>query len=349
MAEIKITPQMINEYRIKIGNYVLSDSTISEMIIATLASDAKNVRYNASSSNLFGFGFNTDNNMGMTFERTTDVLLNNNEIGGNFSSPSSTQNFIGDLNSKSSSEMKREKIYIKPFNLDNFIEELGLDANCLDKEKILDRIDTIKPFFEIYGISIDGKIIKEVLEANNLELTFDNISNIMELLYGVTLRNQEELEATKEVRNKIVKQIQTANLMEYVFNLSAEWNDQYTDSLGLFGIASEGLGYIMNKIGIDGQNHYQWADSCRKWAEKASSLSVLNSEKFEEEFKKIYNDDGEYGIEYDEEKFNQLLELFEQEKIVDKDGNLTKEGKETGMYNINIHEILCNYLRNRIP
>ena len=82
-------------------------------------------------------------------------------------------------------------------------------------------------------------------------------------------------------------QLQAANIMEHFFSLSAQWNDQYTDGLGLFGLGSEGIGYVINKLGLDGKNHFQWADSCREWAERTGKLSVLNPEKFQEEFKKM--------------------------------------------------------------
>lgn len=85
MAEIKITQQMIDYYRSKPGNAVLLDSTIIDLIkkdietgklpkqFATLASDAQKTGYNATSSNLFGYGFGADSNMGLSFERTTKI------------------------------------------------------------------------------------------------------------------------------------------------------------------------------------------------------------------------------------------------------------------------------------
>lgn len=333
MAEIKVTQQMINEYRAVTGNYVLTDSAIAEKIkneplpegFNLLAFEAQKAGYHADSSNLFGYGFDTNTDIGLTFERTT---VPDNKAETKAEQPLTLGDFVEDLDKKSVSEAKKEKIYIKPFSKENFIENLGLRINSPDTEKILDRINSISHYFEIYEVSVDGKEIKEVLESNDLEPTFDNISNVMEILYGVTLRNEEELKATEDQRNKIIMQIQAANIMEHFFSLSAQWNDQYTDSLGLFGLGSEGIGYVINKLGLDGENHFQWADSCREWAERAGKLSVLNPEKFQDEFKKVYSDDGKYGIEFNEEKFNNLLELVRQEKIFDGEGELTKEGKD---------------------
>ena len=85
MADINVTPQMISEYRALIGNFVLSDSAISEMIkkdiesgklpkeFATLATDAQKTGNNTGSTNLFGFGFDTNADLGLTFERTTST------------------------------------------------------------------------------------------------------------------------------------------------------------------------------------------------------------------------------------------------------------------------------------
>ena len=91
MAELNVTSQMIKEYRTLIGNFVLSDSAILEMIkkdietgklskeFATLATDAQKVGYNANTSNLFGFGFNTNTAMGLSFERTTSKTNQNEQ------------------------------------------------------------------------------------------------------------------------------------------------------------------------------------------------------------------------------------------------------------------------------
>ena len=73
---------MINEYRKLTGNYVLSDFAISEKIeqdirsgklpkeFAGLATDAQNVGRKAASSNLFGYGFNTDIDDPFSIEKT---------------------------------------------------------------------------------------------------------------------------------------------------------------------------------------------------------------------------------------------------------------------------------------
>lgn len=82
MADIKITQQMIDYYRDKPGNSVLSDSAIIELIqkdidtgklskeFAQLAIDAAKTGYNII-SNLFRYGFDINSNLGIQFERTT--------------------------------------------------------------------------------------------------------------------------------------------------------------------------------------------------------------------------------------------------------------------------------------
>ena len=91
MADIKITQEMIDFYRSKPGNSVLLDSTIIDLIkkdsetgrlpkeFTTLASEAQKTGYNATSSNLFGYGFGADSNMGLSFERTTKISYEHSE------------------------------------------------------------------------------------------------------------------------------------------------------------------------------------------------------------------------------------------------------------------------------
>lgn len=83
MSDIKITQQMIDFYRSKPGNMLLIDSAIIELIqkdiesgnlpeqFTQLATDVKRTGNNASKSNLFGYGFDTDTTFGFSFQRTT--------------------------------------------------------------------------------------------------------------------------------------------------------------------------------------------------------------------------------------------------------------------------------------
>jgi len=99
MAGVNVTTQMIKEYRALMGNFILSDSAILEMIkkdietgklpkeFATLATDAQKVGYNANTSNLFGFGFNTNTAMGLSFERTTPKTNQNEQQAKKIASP----------------------------------------------------------------------------------------------------------------------------------------------------------------------------------------------------------------------------------------------------------------------
>ena len=78
----------------------------------------------------------------------------------------------------------------------------------------------------------DGKELKELISSQELEPTFDNISNVLEITEGVTLRNEEEYKATEAQRQEILTQIKTANFMANVYETLAGYNDQYTDSVG---------------------------------------------------------------------------------------------------------------------
>ena len=309
MAEINVTKQMINAYRTLIGgNCVLTDAEIKKRILADLeagtlpegfiqlATDAQKTGYNVNSSNLFGYGFNSDKDMdmGISLEKTIFIKENSEDD---------------------------DPIILVPFSPQEFVKELGLDINSGDGAKIYSRLSNA-------NIDMPPFDIKHLLTENGLEVNFDNVSTALELLTGVSLRNEEEFNATEEQRKRIILQIQAANIMEHLFSLSAQWYDEFTDGFGLFGLLSEGLGYVANKLGIAGENHYQWADSCREWAERAGNLSALNPEKFQEEFKKVYAEDGKYGIEFDEEKFNKLLEIVNEDKLFDENGNLTQETKD---------------------
>ena len=200
-------------------------------------------------------------------------------------------------------------------------ENLGVDSNTEEGQKIVERLSYLPQ--EALAQIKDGTELKDIIAQNDLPPNFDNISNALELLYGVTLRNEEEFEASKPQREKIVQQIQTVGIMSELYAKVAEFNDNYTDNQGLFGMGAEGIGYLLNKVGIQGENHYQWADSCREFIEKINDFKVLNPTKFEQEFKELTG----------KEKFNidalqKMVEFSKSGKAQDEYGNYTEEFKQ---------------------
>ena len=214
-------------------------------------------------------------------------------------------------------------------------ETLGVNIATEDGKKVVERLSQLPQ--ETLEKLKDGKELKELISSQELEPTFDNISNILEITEGVTLRNEEEYKAAENQRQEILTQIKTANFMANVYETLASYNDQYTDSVGLFGLGSEGIGYVLNKLGLDGENHYQFSDSCREWAKNASELKVLNPQKFKEGFKKIYGKTADkYGIDYNSDAFKKCFALAESGKAFDEDNKMTDEYKESILKAMNI-------------
>ena len=214
-------------------------------------------------------------------------------------------------------------------------ETLGVNTETEDGKKVVERLSQLPQ--EILEKLKDGKELKELIASQELEPTFDNISNVLEITEGVTLRNEEEYKSTEAQRQEILTQIKAANFMANLYETLADYNDQYTDSVGLFGLGSEGIGYVLNKLGLDGENHYQFADSCREWAKNASELKVLNPQKFKEGFKNIYGKTADkYGIDYNSDAFKKCFALAESGKAFDKDNKMTDEYKETILKAMNI-------------
>ena len=206
-------------------------------------------------------------------------------------------------------------------------ETLGVNTETEDGKKVVERLSQLPQ--EILEKLKDGKELKELVASQELEPTFDNISNVLEITEGVTLRNEEEYKATEAQRQEILTQIKAANFMANLYETLADYNDQYTDSVGLFGLGSEGIGYVLNKLGLNGENHYQFADSCREWAKSASELKVLNPQKFKEGFKKIYGEKAkDWSIDYNSDAFKKCFALAESGKAFDKDNKMTDEYKE---------------------
>ena len=200
-------------------------------------------------------------------------------------------------------------------------EKLGVDINTDEGKKILERMSYLPK--EALDQIKDGAELKDIIAQNDLPPNFDNISNVLELLYGVTLRNEEEFEASKPQREKIIQQIQTVGIMSELYARVAEFNDTYNDNQGVFGMGAEGIGYILNKVGIQGENHYQWADSCREFIKKINDFKVLNPEKFEQEFKELTGKDS-----FNIDALQKMVELSKNNKALDEEGNYTEEFKQ---------------------
>ena len=200
-------------------------------------------------------------------------------------------------------------------------EKLGVDINTEEGQKILERMSYLPK--EALDQIKDGAELKDIIAQNDLPPNFDNISNVLELMYDVTLRNEEEYEGSKLQREKIVQQIQTVGIMSELYARVAEFNDTYTDNQGLFGMGAEGIGYLLNKVGIQGENHYQWADSCREFIEKINNFKVLNPDKFDEEFKELTGKDN-----FNIDALQKMVQLSKSGKAQDEYGNYTEEFKQ---------------------
>lgn len=229
-----------------------------------------------------------------------------------------------------------EKVEKKEVYSPRYIAEaLGVNTETEDGKKVIERLSQL-PQESLEKLK-DGKELKELISSQELEPTFDNISNVLEITEGVTLRNEEEYKASEAQRQEILTQIKAANFMANLYETLAAYNDQYTDSVGLFGLGSEGIGYVLNKLGLNGENHYQWADSCREFAKNASELKVLNPQKFKEGFKKIYGEKAkDWSIDYNSDAFKKCFALAESGKAFDKDNKMTDEYKEAILKAMNI-------------
>ena len=214
------------------------------------------------------------------------------------------------------------------------VSNLGLDGTE-EGEKIIERLSMLPE--EVLEKLGTGHELQNALLQHHLSPSFDSVSTILEFTEGITLRNEEEYKATEAQRQEILTQIKAANFMANVYETLASYNDQYTDSVGLFGLGSEGIGYVLNKLGLDGENHYQFADSCREWAKNASELNVLNPEEFKKGFKKIYGENADkWGIDYNSDAFKKCFALAESGKAYDKDNKMTDEYKDAILQAMNI-------------
>lgn len=206
-------------------------------------------------------------------------------------------------------------------------EAIGVNSNTEEGKKIIERFSQLSE--EALKQLADAEEMKTLIDSNELAPTFDNISNVLELVYGITLRTEDELKEAEPQQEELITQIKAAEVLTNLYETFAQYNDQYTDNLGLFGLGSEGIGYVLNKLGIDGENHYQWADSCREFAQRASELKVLNPENFKEGFRKIYGENADkWGMDFNPDAFKKLFAIVDAGKATNEKGELTKEYKD---------------------
>ena len=228
-----------------------------------------------------------------------------------------------------------------------------------DFEKIISRLYLMPK--EATDKIVNLNEIKSLLSENKLDFNFDNFSNILELMRGVTLRTPDELKKSRPQLEQIITQCRAKSLMTGFFLLQASWYDQSTDNNGLFGLFSEGVGYLGNKlvgekgtngehsdiaeairggfnyVGIGQKNSYQMKAYFEECAQRAAELKPLNIEKFQEDFKYIQGEFSEkYGIKYDLNAFKKVLEIVDSGKAQNKDGSLTEEYKNALLKAINM-------------
>ncbi|MCQ2958536.1 MAG: hypothetical protein MJ180_06535, partial [Candidatus Gastranaerophilales bacterium] len=269
---------------------------------------------------------------------------------------------INDVDDNTLIETMREKLSpekFQEFYIKNFIKVFEIDFSTADGQKIAERLNALPK--EVFAKMQNPQAIKDLLADNELEMNFDNLSTILELSNHITLRTPEEIKETENKRETIINQLRAQDIMTKLFLMEASFNDQYTDSIGLFGQFAEGIFYLENKTigeaGLNGEhyqwaekikkglnyviggqkNHYQWAEYRKECAQRAADLKTLNPEKFKEGFKDILGEYSEkYGISYNQEAFKKLFEIIDAKKAQKPDGSFTDEYKNAIRKAINI-------------
>ncbi len=228
MADIKITQQMIDFYRSKSGNSVLSDSAIIELIqkdidtgklpkeFAQLAIDATKTGYNTVNSNLFRYGFDINSNLGIQFERTTTK-----EEQEEINKINYRKNFIENV-------IKEEV----DTNIKVEFEEYT-ELKTTDGTKIILEAPNGKPRY-VY-IENSAKIIKINCHKTGIEksitdrktnivttLSYDNSGNIIrERCYDcnneteIYNKDYKEIEQAKQLASEIVKDLTNTNFLGF--------------------------------------------------------------------------------------------------------------------------------------
>ena len=258
------------------------------------------------------------------FNKAKNRLQKKGKIGNIKGTEGQTQTLSSGISSdnvKISTNTTERDEHTEEFSPRFIAENLGIDIQTEEGSKILERLSFI-PKQALSAIK-DGKEVSELLTQNDLEADFNNISNILEIVYGITLRTEEEFEASKQQREQLISQIQTVGIMSELYAAVAQYNDDYTDSQGLFGMGSEGFGWLLNKCGIQGENHYQWANSCREFIKKINNFKVLNPEKFQKEFEELTGKNN-----FNTEALQKMIALSKDGKAQDEDGNYTEEYKD---------------------
>ncbi len=276
---------------------------------------------------------------------TVQELLNADNLSKNFTPKSYLEGKFDEIDDDLSNKLE--------YTLKTKLE------NSPDKEKIFERLGKLpKNKLEIV---YNDKNLFRILEANDLPATFENISNILEIVYAgydISLRNTEEKEANKANIEAIKNRITAADIMENLFATISGLSNQYTDNLGLVGLAAEGYEYnpsrkenktasvikyattpyleglklFLNhgKSDIEkNMNRFQYANYMQECAERAGKLKPFDNEKFKEGFKNILGEySKEFGINYDEKAFVNLVEIINNKKAQNPDGSFTKEYTE---------------------
>ena len=229
MADIKITQEMIDFYRSKPGNSVLLDSVIIDLIkkdidsgklpkeFATLAIDAQKTGFNTVNSNLFGYGFDINTNLGLQFERT------------------STQEEQEEINKINYRKTFIESVIREEIDDNNFKVEFEeyTELNTVNGTKIILEAPNGKPR-HVY-IENGDKIIKinclftgiekSIIDKRTnimTQIDYDNSGSIIrERKYDINNQTEiynkdyEEIEKAKQLASEIVKDLTNTNFLGF--------------------------------------------------------------------------------------------------------------------------------------
>ncbi len=229
MTDIKITEQMIYYYRSQPGNLLLSDSAIINLInkdielgklpkeFSQLGIDAKKNNYKCEISNLFGYGFNVNNNSFLSLEKE-----------------SSHQN-LEKINRTNYIKTDIENIIREKTGNNNYKLEFDEYTEFTTKNGIKIIIDGSAGKPHRLSIFSDKEIIKINYQKTGIEKTFiDKTSNISKILYydyyGNILRERcydinnqievynkdyEEIKRAKHIASEIVKDLTNTNFFGF--------------------------------------------------------------------------------------------------------------------------------------
>lgn len=354
MASIHITQQMVNEYRVLTKNYVLSDAVISEMIIrdlesgklskefATLALDAQKADFNTVSSNLFGYGFNTDSSVDLSFnaqvnaskqqaKKIAGVVKENSkwykDWGGSvlmaeckkitknnilqvlkeFEKVSPDKNFVLTITDNSTISVVNQKEVLK--HIFNTLIDLAKDKG----------VDTTH-FEEVFNTNISQKKIKTQYNksigdsyAEEVEfLTKDNINTISDVIVGlrksILTKNNPNLYTQIALALMPQEQIQerTIGSLQYKYSSSLESLDNQNKYDGWMGELVDWMSAAWSS-----KNREKLVrEDLEKFNKQISELEKaknVSKEAFEQRFEEIF------GTKYDSElivNYQQIEQLY---------------------------------------